>query len=68
MNPDQTDPKGAILSWSFAIFDTLEHNQGKRTKQKCLTDGKRGKFVYLECVLFWCSLKINMLFNLFHLG
>ena len=48
MNPDQTDPKGAILSESFAIFYTytLEHNQAKRTKQKCLTGGKRGKFVY----------------------
>ena len=25
MNADQTDPKGAILSRSFAIFDTQEH-------------------------------------------
>ena len=49
MNPDQTDPKGAILSGSFAICDTLEHNQTKGTKQKCLTGGKRGRFVYLAC-------------------
>ena len=42
MNPDQTGPKGAILSKSFAIFDTLDHIQTKRTKQKCLTGGKRG--------------------------
>ena len=49
MNPDQTDPKGAILSGYFAIFDTKEHNQTKRTKQKCLTSGERGKFVYLTC-------------------
>ena len=43
MNP------GAILSGSFAIFDTKEHNQTKQTKQKCLTGGIRGKFVYLAC-------------------
>ena len=49
MNPDQTDPMGAILSGSFAIFDTYEHNQTKRTKQKCLTGGIMGKFVYLAC-------------------
>ena len=49
MNPDQTDPKGAISSGYFAIFDTHEHNQTKRMKQKCLTGGKRGKFVYLTC-------------------
>ena len=42
-NPDQPDPKGAILSESFAIVFTYEHNQTKRTKQKCLTGGKRGK-------------------------
>ena len=46
---DQTDPKGAILSRYFAIFDTLEHIQTKWTKQKCLTGGKSGKFVYLAC-------------------
>ena len=46
---DQTDPKGAILSESFAIVYTYEHNQTKRTKQKCLTGGKRGKFVYIAC-------------------
>ena len=41
MNPDQTDPEGAIiLSEYFAIFDTYEHNQTKRTKQKCLTGEK----------------------------
>ena len=45
MNPDQTDPKGAILSRSFTIFDTYEHIQTTWTKQKCLTGGKRGKFV-----------------------
>ena len=49
INPDQTDPKGAILSRSFAIFDTKDHIQTKWTKQKCLTSGKRGKFVYLAC-------------------
>ena len=49
MNPDQTDPKEAILSRSFAIFDTLEYIQIKWTKQKYLTGGKRGKFVYLAC-------------------
>ena len=43
MNP------GPILSGSFAIFDTQEHNQTKRTKQRCLTGGIRGKFVYLTC-------------------
>ena len=48
-NPDQTDPKGAILSESFTIVFTYEHIQTKRTKQKCLTGGKRGKFVYLTC-------------------
>ena len=48
-NPDQPDPKGAILSESFAIVFTYEHNQTKTTKQKCLTGGKRGKFVYLAC-------------------
>ena len=49
MNLDQTDPKGAILSRYFAIFDTLEHIQTKWIKQKCLTGGKSGKFVYLAC-------------------
>ena len=44
---DQTDPEGAILFRYFAIFDTLEHNQTKNTKQKCLTGGKMGKFVYM---------------------
>ena len=29
MNQDETDPKGAILSGSFAIFDALEHCQKK---------------------------------------
>ena len=47
MNIDQTDPKGAILSRSLAIFDILEHIQTEWTKQKCLNGGKRGKFVYL---------------------
>ena len=49
MNPYQTDPKRAILSGYFAIFGSKEHNQTKRTQHKCLTDGKRGKFVYLAC-------------------
>ena len=44
---DQTDPEGAILFGYFAIFDTLEHNQTKKTKQKCLTGGKMGKSVYM---------------------
>ena len=48
LNPDQTDPKGAILSWYFAIPKNIIRQ--KRTKQKCLTGGKMSRFVYLACL------------------
>ena len=34
VNPDQTDPKGAISSGSFVIYATLEHRRQKVTGVK----------------------------------
>ena len=42
MNPNQSDPKGAILSGSFAMYDTKEHNQTREDVAK-VTGGERSK-------------------------
>ena len=49
MNLDQTDHMGAILFRVFCNICYLKHNQTERTKQKCQTGQKKGKFVYLTC-------------------
>ena len=51
MDPVQTDPTGEILSGSFAIFATYEHNQTKKDEANVSDWWKRGKLLYLACPL-----------------
>ena len=49
MNPDQTDPKSQSYLGLLQYLKPKNIIRRKRTRQKCLTGGKRGKFVYLAC-------------------
>ena len=38
MNPDQTDPKGTILSMFFAIFDTYRRTYSDKMEEAKVSD------------------------------